>query len=52
MTDKEIDDLVFEIEEIICEPSSITEPAGRGCGYGISEEGETALTDFLKSKLQ
>jgi len=52
MTDKEIDDVVFEIEEIICEPNHITEPAGRGCGYGISEEGEKALTAYLKKLLQ
>lgn len=49
MTDEEIDDLVFDIEEIICE--HITEPAGRGCGYGITGEGEKALTEFLKTAL-
>jgi len=52
MTDEQINDLVFEIEEVICIPGHITEPAGQGCGYGISDDGEKELTAFLKSKLQ
>lgn len=52
MDDKEIDDVVFEIEEIICEYGNITEPAGRGCGYGISDAGEKELTAYLKNLLQ
>jgi len=51
MTDEEIDGLVFDIEEIVCELGHITEPAGRGCGYGISDKGEEALVKLLKSKL-
>lgn len=52
MTDEEINDLVFDIEEIVCEPGHIIEPAGRGCGYGITSKGEQELTIFLKSRLQ
>ena len=52
MTDQEIDALVIDIEETVCEFGHITEPAGSGCGYGISDEGEAALTELLKSKLK
>ena len=48
-TQIEIDDLVFDIEEIICE--HVSEPAGHGCGYGISAEGEVEITNLIKEFL-
>jgi len=48
--DEIIEDTVTEICEALCE--SIEEPAGVGCGYGVTEKGteelSIILTNFLK----
>ena len=48
-TQIEINDLVFDIEETICE--HVTEPAGQRCGYGITYDGEVKITELIKKFL-
>jgi hypothetical protein len=40
-------EIALEIEEIIC--MSIEEPAGTGCGYGITEDGQDELKAFIET---
>ena len=36
-----------ELEEIVC--TNLEEPAGHGCGYGFTEDGQAELTKLIKS---
>ena len=52
-TEDEIDhytnDLLDNLEEILC--YNIEEPAGRGCGYGITSQGQKEMYEFVKNFL-
>lgn len=39
--------IIDEIQEIICQ--EIDEPAGSGCGYGLTEEGQINLKTFIET---
>ncbi len=42
------EEIAEEICEILCENAE--EPAGRGCGYGITEDGQDELKAFIELK--
>ena len=39
-----------ELLEVVCGDCTITEPAGRGCGYGISNT--KPLLDFIMNRVE
>jgi hypothetical protein len=45
-----IEDLVTEIEEIIC--TNIEQPAGTGCGYGVKDTGRQELINLLINRIE
>ena len=45
MNSREIADELFEI---MCDGNYIEEPAGRGCGYGFTEEGQAEVMEVIK----
>lgn len=48
--EEEIEKLAENIFEIIC--MEIEEPAGHGAGYGIREEGQEEVIEFLKKRIK
>ena len=44
------EDFVQSLLEMLC--TEIDEPAGRGCGYGFSERGQTAAVNLVMQRVK